>query len=128
MKIHIQNLAMMSAVIAFAGCNSYNQEQQAEKITATAATEADTAQDQVSEAPANEMKTIEGVVKSMTPGKDGYTAEVETKEGIYKATISRANLNDPKQYRNFNTSEIVKLTGDSWTMEQEKQLTVREIE
>lgn len=127
MKTHIQNLAMMSAVIAFASCNSYNQEQQAEKVTPTT-TETDTAQAPPIEAPANEMKTIEGVVKSMVPGKDGYTAEIETKEGIYKATISRANLNDPKQYRNFNTSEIVKLSGEFWTMEQEKQLTVREIQ
>ncbi len=128
MKIHIQNLAMMSAVIAFAGCNSYNQDQQAEKVTASATSEADTAQAKPIEAPANEMKTIEGVVKSTVSGKDGYTAEIETQDGIYRATISRANLSDPKQYRNFNTNEIVKLTGDSWMMEQQKQLTVREIQ
>ncbi|MFT3795913.1 hypothetical protein [Flavobacterium sp.] len=131
MKMYVQNLAMLSAVIAF-GCQSKQAEPQAEPQTEAIAAETDTMVQQpeaVADKPANDTKTIDGIVKEIANGKDGYTATIETKDqGLFKATISRANLTDAKQYRTFNVSEIVKLSGDYWKMGEEQQLTVREIQ
>lgn len=129
MKPYVQNLALLSAVIAF-GCNSNKTEPQADQTkTESVTTEADAAQNESgTNEQTMEVKTIEGVVTATNHGKDGYTATIETKdEGVFQATISRANLKDPKQYRDFNANEIVKLSGDSWKMGANKQLTVREI-
>lgn len=127
MKPYVQNLAMLSAVIAF-GCHSNKTEPQSE-MPADNVTATDSATATTDAAATTETKTIEGVVTSISHGKDGYTATIETKgEGNFKATISRANLKDPKQYRDFNANEIVKLTGDFWKMGPENQLTVREIQ
>lgn len=128
MKSYVQNLAMLSAVIAF-GCNSNKTESQSEMPADSIKTETDTTAAATDAAATTALKTIEGVVTSTTHGKDGYTATIETKdEGNFQATISRANLKDPKQYRDFNSNEIVKLTGDFWKMGAENQLTVREIQ
>lgn len=130
MKMYVQNLAMLSAVIAF-GCHSNQTEAPIEAQSGTVATGTDTiAQPEpVAEKPTNQSKTIDGIVKEMAQGKDGYTATIETKDnGIFKATISRTNLTDGKQYRTFNVNEIVKLSGDYWKMGEEQQLTVREIQ
>lgn len=128
MKTYVQNLALLSAVIAF-GCNSNKTEPQTdqENQIKSVAAETDTI-DGKNQEEASEMKTIEGIVKRIDNGKDGYTAVIETKnDSTFNATISRANLKDPKQYRSFNINEIVKLNGDYWKMGAENQLTVREI-
>ena len=128
MKSYVQNLALLSAVIAF-GCNSNKTEPQPEMPADNVKTATDSVTATTDAAATTELKTIEGVVISTSHGKDGYTAKIETKDdGIFQATISRANLKDPKQYRDFNANEIVKLTGDSWKMGAENQLTVREIQ
>lgn len=128
MKTYVQNLAMLSAVIAF-GCNSNKTEPQADQAkTENVAPETDAAPNENATGQTMENKTIEGIVTATAHGKDGYTATIETKtDGIFQATISRANLKDPKQYRDFNANEIVKLSGDSWKMGDDNQLTVREI-
>lgn len=128
MKTYVQNLAMLSAVIAF-GCNSNKTEPQADQAkTENVAHETDAAPNENATGQTMENKTIEGIVTATAHGKDGYTATIETKtDGIFQATVSRANLKDPKQYRDFNANEIVKLSGDSWKMGDDNQLTVREI-
>jgi len=127
MKMYVQNLALLSAVIAF-GCNSNKTEPQAEEPQAQTVTTEDSTAAATPIEEAKQTKTIEGTVKSTNHGKDGFTAKIETKEdGVFQATMSRANLKNPKQYREFNTNEIVKLTGDSWKMGEENQLTVREV-
>lgn len=127
MKMYAQNLALLSAVIAF-GCNSNKTEPQAEEPQTQTVTAEDSTTTAVQSEEAKQTKSIEGVVKEISYGKDGFTATVETKDdGIYQATISRVNLKNAKQYREFNNSEIVKLTGDFWKMGSDNQLTVREI-
>lgn len=128
MKTYVQNLAMLSAVIAF-GCNSNKSEPQPDQMkTESVATETDTAVAEPTTEQSKEVRTIEGVASATNHGKDGYTVKIETAhDGIFQATVSRANLKDPKQYREFNANEIVKLSGDVWKMGEEKQLTVREI-
>lgn len=126
MKTYVQNLTMLSAVIAF-GCQSNKTETPVEEPQAPTVTASDTT---AAATPGESMqsKTIDGIVKYTSHGKDGFTAAIETNDGtVYQATISRANLKDPKQYRDFNTNELVKLTGDSWKMGQDNQLTVRVI-
>lgn len=131
---NIQNLAMLSAVIAFASCNSNKPEPQTdtEPQKETITTEMDTAKQAAAasqQAKPNETLTIEGTVKEIANGKDGYTASILTSDNqTYKATISHSNLKDAKQYRTFNTNEIVKVTGDSWKMGEENHITVREIQ
>src|SRR6187402_2240740 len=109
MKPYVQNLALLSAVIAF-GCNSNKTEPQADQIkTGSVTTETDSVPNENAK-ESMESKTIEGVVTATNHGKDGFTATIETKdEGVFEATVSRANLKDPKQYRDFNSNEIVKL-------------------
>ena len=72
--------------------------------------------------------TIKGVVKDINNGKDGYTAKLETPDGpIVAVTISRANLTNPKQYRTVNVGEILKVRGESWKLDGQSQITVRQI-
>lgn len=74
------------------------------------------------------LKTVLGEVKDITLGKDGYTAKVVTvTNDVYYATISRANLKHPDQYKSVEVGEKLKVSGDFWTMEGANQITVREI-
>ena len=126
MNSNIQNLTMLSAVIAFASCNSHKAESQTDSNIQTETVQPTTKN---TNEVTSDGKVVEGIVKEITFGKDGYTATIETNEKvIYQTTISRVNLTDPKQYRDLNKNEIVKLKGDVWKMENENQLTVREIE
>ena len=73
--------------------------------------------------------TVKGVVKDINRGKDGYTAKIETTDGqIVAATVSRANLYEPKLYREFAVGETVKVTGNSWILDGVSQMTVRDLE
>jgi len=131
MRNTIQSLAMMSAVIAFASCGQ-------KKATATETeTEVKTEQVQVEpvkdtvaeqEAPKAETKTVEGTVKEINNGKDGYTAKIETKDKeAYFVTISHSNLTNHEQYKSVKVGEILKVTGDFWKTDSESHITVREI-
>lgn len=73
--------------------------------------------------------TVKGVVKDINRGKDGYTAKIETIDGkIIAATVSRANLYDPKQYRDTAVGDVIKVTGNTWLLEGVNQMTVRVLE
>ena len=72
--------------------------------------------------------SVEGKVSEINNGKDGYTAILTTEDGkIYYATISIPNLKDPKQYRAVKIGETIKVSGDSWKMEDDNYITVREL-
>lgn len=117
---------MVSAVLAFAGCQSRQGDlpQAAETVDTTES--AQPAASEVQNTTAS--KTVEGTVTHFENGKDGYTAIIETHhDGAYQIIISRANLKDPKQFRHFNNNEIVKVSGDLWSLGQKPQITVREI-
>lgn len=75
----------------------------------------------------NQMKTVEGKVLAITPGKDGYTAKIQSGQMIYFATISHSNLKDPTQYKSVDVGDKLKVSGDFWQMENENHITVREI-
>lgn len=66
---------------------------------------------------------ITGVVTEIQPGKDGYTAKVNTthKEMVW-VTISRSNLSDPKQYRWVNVGDTLHVIGEEWEMNNETHL------
>lgn len=123
MNTNIQNLAMISAVLAFAGCHSNKTTTKTERKSET--------ENVLSETPAQikvETIVIEGTVKSVFNGKDGFTANIQTKDNkLYMVTISRSNLIDPKQYHSFNINEVVKVSGDYWKMNDEDHVTVRTI-
>jgi len=128
MKSYIQNLSMLSAVITFASCTSKKTAPNEEAVSKSEVHSE--AYDSLLQPPKipKETKSIEGIVKATTSGKDGFSATILTNENeLFQVIVSIPNLNDPKQYRRFNTNEIVKLYGDFWTMNGEKQLTVREI-
>jgi len=128
MKSHIQNLAMMSAVIAFASCNTAKTEPKPETQTETAAAESDSAT-AVSEDLKTETKSVAGTVQEIQNGKDGYTAKIETaNKEIYLVTISHSNLKDHTQFKSVKIGETLKVSGDYWKMENTNNITVREIQ
>jgi hypothetical protein len=72
--------------------------------------------------------TITGIVKKITFGKDGYSADVQTeKAGIYAALVSSANMGGPDKYKSCEVGDKVSFKGDFWVMGAAKQLTVKEI-
>lgn len=127
MKYNVQNLAMLSAVIAFASCES--------KKTNVDETATDTIQQEVAtdtikgNIPESVTKTFEGKVLETNHGKDGYTAKIQTADSkVIFVTISHSNLKDAKQYRDAKIGEPVKVTGEYWKMGEEGHLTVRELQ
>lgn len=75
-----------------------------------------------------EIISVEGKVSEINQGKDGYTAILTSAGGkVYYATISIPNLKDPKQYRAVKIGESIKVSGDSWKMEDDNYITVREL-
>jgi len=127
MKSQIQNLAMLSAVIAFASCNTAKTETKSEIPTETTVTASDSTA--VEETPKAEIKMVEGKVQEIQNGKDGYTAKIETAEKeVYFVTISHSNLKDHMQYKSVKAGETLKVSGDFWKMENENHITVREIQ
>lgn len=124
MKNRFLAIVLMAGLITFAACNK-----KPETVETTNDSIVEIAVDKVETAtPEVVLKTVEGTVKSTNHGKDGYTAELETAEGIYFVTISHANLTDHEQYRDVKVGDQLKVTGDSWTMEGQEQITVRVIE
>ncbi|SJZ65073.1 hypothetical protein [Sediminibacterium ginsengisoli] len=58
-----------------------------------------------------------GTISSITPGKDGYMAELITKDGTnYNTTISRIRLQ--QQYQQLAVGDQVKISGDTIHTEQ----------
>ena len=127
MKYSIQNVAFFSAVI-IASCQqpkAPNVNNQQNRIVET-----QPAQDTVKQPEDQSMKTatVQGFVLEINYGKDGYTARIETPSmRVVAVTISRSNLNDPSQFKEVRVGESLKVTGDSWRLGNEDQLTAREI-
>jgi hypothetical protein len=72
--------------------------------------------------------TITGIVKKITFGKDGYSADVQTeKDGVYAALVSSANMGRPDKYKSCEVGDKVSFKGNAWVMGAAKQLTVKEI-
>lgn len=129
-RTNIQNLAMMSAVIAFASCESHRKAEIVEGGTEVVEVRTPH-EDTLDKAAEPEMKTesAKGIVKAVNFGKDGYTAEMETEQkSVYFATVSRSNLKDPGQYKESKVGETIEVTGDLWkNAEGQNQITVREM-
>lgn len=126
MKKNILKLVVLSSVIVLSGCaktvkiETETKDNQ-EIVSADSIVEAET--------PAVETKTVEGKVVEIAPGKDGYTAKLETAEKeYYFVTISHSNLTNHEQYKSVKVGETLKVTGDFWKMEDQNQITVRLIE
>ena len=125
MKTYRQNLAMLSAVIAF-GCNQRKPDETTETEVKTEQVTIPAAKDSITET--NAAKTVEGTVREIINGKDGYTAKIETADKeVYFVTISHSNLTDHTQYKTVKIGESLKVTGDSWATEGKNQITVRAI-
>lgn len=78
--------------------------------------------------PDAELTTIKGIVSSVTLGKDGYTAEVQTEtDGIYAALVSIANVGGREKYQPSNIGDKVTFKGEPYVLGDTKQLKVTEI-
>ncbi|HEX9980355.1 MAG TPA: hypothetical protein VGB50_07300 [Flavobacterium sp.] len=78
--------------------------------------------------PDEQVRTVEGTVSEIKNGKDGYTAKIATADDeTYFVTVSHSNLKDPKQFRAVKEGEKVKVAGDYWKLENDNQITVREM-
>ncbi len=75
-----------------------------------------------------ESLTINGTVKAITFGKDGYTADVQTeKEGVYAALVSIVNVGGRENYKPCDVGDNVTFKGVPSVLGDVKQLMVKEI-
>jgi hypothetical protein len=128
-KTNIQNLAMLSAVLTFAGCESHKQLKVEDSGTEVVKVRTPT-EDTINKTLQPQASTIQikGKVLEINAGKDGYTAKIETPEKlVYFVTISHSNLKDHSQYKTVKPGDELEVAGDSWKMGEENQITVREI-
>ncbi len=130
MKYNVQNLAFLSAVIAFASCEPHKKSTITDSGTEVVKIRTP-AQDTISkeETPPTQTRTVEGKVIDINQGKDGYTATIETQaKEKYAVTVSHSNLKDPAQYRQVKIGETLKASGDYWKLGNDDQITAREIQ
>lgn len=127
MKNVAKSLMLILAIAGMTSCNSNKKATVAEDGTEVVKvrTPEETPESKAEEK--DSITTVEGEVKEINKGKDGYTAILTTEDGIYFATISIPNLKDPKQYRAVKIGETIKVSGDSWKMENDNYITVREL-
>lgn len=126
MKNNLLKIVALTGVIALSSCNK-----KVEVKTEAVDSQEVVATDSIAapETPEAVTKTVEGKVVEITNGKDGYTAKLETAEKEqYYVTISHSNLTNHEQYKSVKVGETLKVTGDSWKMEDKNQITVRVIE
>jgi len=127
MKKVYKSLILVVAITTMASCNSNKKATVAEDGTEVVKVRTPEATEESKEEEKDSIISVEGEVKEINQGKDGYTAILTTEDGIYFATISIPNLKDPKQYRAVKIGETIKVKGDSWKMEQDNYITVREL-
>lgn len=85
-------------------------------------------QPQASTAQNAETITINGIVASVTFGKDGYTAEVQTeKDGVYAALVSIVHVGGREKYKSCEVGDKVTFRGTPSVVAGAKQLKVTEI-
>lgn len=127
MKNVVKSLILILAIAGMTSCNSNKRARVTEDGTEVVKvrTPEETPESKAEEK--DSITTVEGEVKEINKGKDGYTAILTTEDGIYFATISIPNLKDPKQYRAVKIGETIKVSGDSWKMENDNYITVREL-
>lgn len=71
---------------------------------------------------------VNGIVKTVTFGKDGYTADVQTaKEGTYAALVSIVNLGGREYYKSCEMNDTVTLEGILSVLDSVRQLKVTKI-
>lgn len=88
----------------------------------------ETAQNVVANEGNTETIVINGTVKEIAFGKDGYTAQVATeKEGIYAALVSIVNVGGRENYQQCNVGDKVSFKGIPSNLGDAKQLMVKEI-
>jgi len=128
----MQNLAMLSAVIAFASCESHKKveiKEDGTEVVEVRTPHQDTV-DKVAD-PAMKTEAAGGTVVEINRGKDGYTAKLkvdDSKEEFVFVTISHSNLKDHTQYRDVKIGDKIHVIGDYWKNgEGESQITVREL-
>ncbi|MFC6095702.1 hypothetical protein ACFPVY_03510 [Flavobacterium qiangtangense] len=127
MKKVYRSLILVVAITAMASCNSNKKATVTEDGTEVVKVRTPEATEESKEEEKESIISVEGEVKEINQGKDGYTAILTTEDGIYFATISIPNLKDPKQYRAVKIGETIKVKGDSWKMEEDNYITVREL-
>ena len=127
MKKVYRSLILVVAITAMASCNSNKKATVTEDGTEVVKVRTPEATEESKEEEKDSIILVEGEVKEINQGKDGYTAILTTEAGIYFATISIPNLKDPKQYRAVKIGETIKVKGDSWKMEEDNYITVREL-
>lgn len=72
--------------------------------------------------------TVQGRVAQITKGKDGYTALIREDSGReYYATISRVNLSESQQYREVKEGDRITVKGESFKLDEELHIKVKEI-
>jgi len=129
-RTNIQNLAMLSAVITFASCETHKKVEIKEDGTEVVEVRTPTQDtlDKTAE-PAMKTESVSGTVKEINRGKDGYTARIETaNKETYFVTISHSNLKDHTQYKDAKIGDALSVTGDFWKNgEGQNQITVREL-
>ena len=127
MKKVYRSLILVVAMAAMASCNSNKKAAVSEDGTEVVKVRTPEETVASQEEEKDSIISVEGKVSEINNGKDGYTAILSTEDGIYFATISIPNLKDPKQYRAVKIGETIKVTGDSWKMESDNYITVREL-
>lgn len=87
-----------------------------------------TAQNADNNPKSDESIVVNGMVKAIEFGKDGYTAEVQTeKEGNYAALVSIVNVGGQEHYKSCEVGDHVILKGVPAQLGDVKQLMVKEI-
>jgi hypothetical protein len=87
-----------------------------------------TTQNDAIKAKSVESVSLNGTVKAVTFGKDGYTAEVQTdSEGIYMALVSIINVGGIEKYKPCDVGDKVSFKGIPPVLGEAKQLQVKEI-
>jgi hypothetical protein len=114
MTITIKTVSLLCALNLIFACATSN--------AATTQTVAATTQKRA------ESITIMGIVKAITYGKDGYSANVQTdKGGIYAALVSSINLSEPAKYLSCKVGDKVRFKGVPSGSGDNKSLKVTEI-
>lgn len=71
---------------------------------------------------------VRGRVAEIIYGKDGYTARINDDSGKqYFATISRVNLDDPKQYKDVKQGDLITVKGESFKVDGKLYIKVHEL-
>lgn len=112
-------LLLLVLNLAFSCSNNKNNTPKADTTTQNAAT---------NETNADSTIVIKGTVRTVTFGKDGYTAEVQTEtEGSYAALVSIVNVGGPENYRSCSVGDDVTFKGAPFMVEGAKHLKVEKI-